>query len=189
MRRALPVLGTLVVALAALGAATAMLGGCRSRASRDASFRRPAEGPTLVLQGVDFTEIRPGGARIRLRSDRASYAILARHLSAGEVTVTLPEPDGEIVVQAPLASWDMDAGVVLLPRGGHGAGAGGWSVSVPEARLDLAAREMTAGDASVSGPGVAARGRDLVWRWKDGTLALDAASGRVLPAKAARRRG
>lgn len=189
MRRALPVVATLVLALAALGVVAAVLGGSRSRAPRDAALRRAGEGPMLVLQGVDVREIRPGGTMIRFRSERASYAVLARHLSAEAVTVALPAPEGEIVVEAPLASWDMDGGIVLLPDGGRGEGAGGWSASVPEARLDLSAREMTASAASLSGPGVSVEGRDLVWKWKDGTLTLDAATGRVLPGKVARRHG
>lgn len=189
MRRALPVFATLVLVLAALAIVAAVPGGPRGRASGDASLRRAGEGPMLVLREVDVKEMRPGATTVRFRSDRASYAILARHLSAEGVTVVLPGPEGEIVVEAPLASWDMDAGIVLLPGGGRGAGAGGWSASVPEARLDLSARKVTAGSASLSGPGVSVEGRDLVWMWKDGALTLEAATGRVLPGKAARRDG
>jgi hypothetical protein len=189
MRRALPVAAILVLALAALGVVAAILGGWRGRAYRDASLRSAVEGPMLVLHGVDVREIRPGGTTIRFRSERASYAILARHLSAEDVTVALPAPEGEIVVEAPLALWDMDAGIVLLPEGGRGGGAGGWSATVPEARLDLSVRQMTASGASLSGPGVSVAGRDLVWKWKDGTLTLEAATGSVLPGKASRRDG
>lgn len=189
MRRGLAVFAAAVLALVVLGAAAATLAGCRGRASREASIRSAVEGPMLVLHGVDVAEVRPGGTTVRFRSDRASYAVLERHLSAERVTVALPAAEGEIVVEAPLASWDMDAGIVLLPEGGRAGGAGGWSASVPEARLDLPAREMTAGSASLSGPGVSVEGRDLVWKWKDGTLTLDAATGRVLPERAARRDG
>ena len=189
MRRAPVVFAILVLALAALAILAAVLGGGRGGAPRDVSLRGGEEGPTLVLHEVDVREIRPGGAMIRFQSDRASYAILSRDLAAEGVTVALPAPAGEIVVRAPLASWNMDAGIVRLPDGGRAAGAAGWSASVPEARLDLSAREMTASGASLSGPGVAIEGRDLVWNWKDGTLTMGAARGRVLPGKAVRRHG
>lgn len=189
MRRVPAVLSILVLALAAVGILAAVLGGGRAGAPRDVSLRGGGEGPKLVLHGVDVKEIRPGGAMIRLQSDRASYAIMSRDLAAEGVTVALPAPAGEIVVKAPLASWSMDTGIVRLPEGGRAASAGGWSASVPEARLDLSARELTASAASLSGPGVSVDGRDLVWKWKDGTLTMDAARGRVLPGKAARRHG
>lgn len=189
MRRVAPVFSILLLVLAALGILAAVRGGGRGGGPRDASLRVRAEGPMLVLHGVDVKEIRPGAAMIRLQSDRASYSILARDLAAEGVTVALPTSAGEIVVKAPLASWNMDAGIVRLPDGGRAAGAGGWSASVPEARIDISAREMTASVASVSGPGVSVEGRDLVWKWKDGTLTMDAARGRVLPGKAARRDG
>ncbi len=189
MRRVPPAISILVFALAALGLLAAVLGGGRGGAPRDASLRGGGEGPKLVLHGVDVKEIRPGGATIRLQSDRATYSILAHDIAAEGVTVALPAPAGEIVVKAPLAIWDMDSGIVRLPDGGRAAGAGGWSASVPEARIDLSAREMTAGGATLSGPGVDVEGRDLVWKWKDGTLAMDAARGRVLPGKAVPRHG
>ena len=189
MRRVPVVVAISVLALAALGILAAFLGGGRAGAPRDVSLRGGGEGPTLVLHGVDVREIRPGGTVIRFQSDRASYSILSRDLAAEGVTVALPAPAGEIVVRAPLASWKMDAGIVRLPDGGRAADAAGWSASVPEARLDLSAREMTASGASLSGPGVAVEGRDLVWRWKDGTLTMNAARGRVLPGRVVRRHG
>ena len=189
MRRGPAVLSILVLALGALGILAAVLGGRRAGAPRDVSLRGESEGPKLVLHGVDLKEIRRGGAVIRLQSERASYAIMSRDLAAEGVTVALPAPAGEIVVKAPLASWSMDAGIVRLPEGGRAAGAGGWSASVPEARLDLSARELTASDASLTGPGVAVEGRDLVWKWKDGTLTMETAKGRVLPGTAVRRHG
>lgn len=189
MRKIPSVLSILVLALAAVGILAAVLGGDGGGAPRNVSLRGGGAGPKLVLHGVDVKEIRPGGATIRLQSDRATYLILEHDLAAEGVTVALPAPAGEIVVRAPLAAWDMDAGIVRLPDGGRAAGAGGWSASVPEARIDLSAREMTASGATLSGPGIAVEGRDLVWKWKDGTLAMDAATGRVLPGKAARRHG
>ncbi len=189
MRKARPVFALLVLALAALGILAVVLGGGRRGASRPATLTGGGDGATLVLYGVDVDEYRPGGTVIRLRSDRASYSILKRDLSAEKVTVALPSPGGEIAVEAPLALWNMDAGIVRLPEGGRAAGAGGWSASVPEARLDLSAREMTAAGASLSGPGLALEGRDLVWRWKDGMVTMESARGRVLPGKAVRRHG
>lgn len=189
MRRARPVIAVVVLALAALGILAAVHGGGRRGASRVASLKGGEAGANMVLHGVDFREIRPGGETIHLRSGRASYAILRRDLVAEDVTVRLLEPSGEIVVKAPLASWSMDAGIVRLPQGGRAEGAGGWSASVPEARLDLSARAMTAGGASLSGPGVAVEGRGFVWRWNDGTMTMDSARARVLPGKAAPRRG
>ncbi len=189
MRRVTP----LVTAAAVLALAAAVLvargGRDRAGAPRDVALGAETEGPRLVLHGVDFVEIRPGGTAIRLQSDRASYAIIRHDLTAEGVVVAVPAPSGEVVVKAPVAAWDMDAGIVRLPAGGRAAGAGGWAAAVPEARLDLAAREMTAAEASLSGPGVTVEGTDLVWRWKDGTMTMDAPRGRVLPGKAAGRHG
>lgn len=189
MRRAPLVFATLLVVLVALGIMAAVLGRGGGDASRGAALRAQEKGPTLVLQGVDLTEIRPGGTDLRLRSDRASYSILAHHLSAEAVTVALKAPAGEIVVTAPLAAWDMDSGIVRLPQGGEAAGGGGWAASVPEARLDLSARELTASAASITGPGVAVEGLRFVWRWKDGTMSMDEARGRVVPGQAGGRHG
>lgn len=189
MRRVSPVFALLVLALAALGILAAVLGRGRDGAPRQAALHGSQEGATLVLYGVDVDEFRPGGTVIRLRSDRASYAILKRDLWAEDVTVALPSPGGEIVVKAPRALWNMDAGIVRLPEGGRADGVGGWSATVPEARLDLSAREITAAGATLTGPGIALEGRDLVWKWKDGMLTLETARGRVLPGKAVRRHG
>ncbi len=187
MKKTVPVvLATVVVALAALGILAALRGRDRTGAPRDVALQAESEGIRLVLHGVDFVEIRPGGTAIRLQSERASYAILGHDLTAEDVAVAVPALSGEIVVKAPLAVWNMDAGVVRLPDGGRAADAGGWSALVPDARLDLPAREMTASGASISGPGVALEGRDFVWRWREGTMTMDAPRGRVLPAKAPR---
>ncbi len=182
-RRAALATAAAVLVVGAL-AILAVVGRERGSASRDVALRAEEEGPKLVLHGVDFMEIRPGGTAIRFRSDRASYAILKHSLTAEVVVVAVPAPSGEIVMKAPVAAWDMDAGIVRLPDGGRAAGAGGWSAEVPEARIDLLAREMTAREASVSGPGVSVEGRDLVWRWKDGMMTMDEPRGRVLPGKA-----
>ncbi len=187
MKRTVPIVSaTVVVALAALAILAAVRGRDRGGAPRDVALQAEAEGPKLVLHGVDFVEIRPGGTAVRLRSARAWYAIVRHDLTAEDVAVAVPAPSGEIVVKAPLVVWNMDAGTVRLPDGGRAADAGGWSATVPEARLDLPAREMTASDASISGPGVALEGRDFVWRWRDGTMTMDAPRGRVLPARAPR---
>lgn len=189
MRRRGRVLWILVPALAALGILAAVFRGGRTDAPRDVALEGERKGPALVLLGVDFTETRPGGAVVRLQSDRATYAVVTRNVSAEGVSVALPGASGEIVVRAPLADWSMDAGSVRLPLGGRATGGGGWSATVPDARLDLAAREMTASGATLSGPGLAVEGRNLVWKWRDGTLALEAARGRVVPGKAVRRHG
>ncbi len=187
MRRIAPfVFAGVVLAVVALGILAAT-GRDRGGAPRRETLRGAEWGPSLVLQGVDFREIRPGGETIRLRSERASYSILGRGLSAREVTVVLPATAGEIVLNAPVAAWDMDAGVVRLPDGGRANAAGGWSAVVPDARLDLPAGRMTATGASLSGPGLDLKGHDLVWSWKDGTMTMDAARGRVLPGKVVRR--
>ncbi len=182
------VFAAVVLALVGFGILAAVLRD-RVGATRDVGLRAEAEGPKLVLYGVDFVEIRPGGAAIRLRSERATYAILAHDLTAEDVAVAVPARTGEIAVKAPQAVWTMDTGIVRLPDGGRATGAGGWTAVVPDARLDLPAREMTASGASVSGPGVAVDGRDLVWRWGDGTMTMDEPKGRVLPGKAAQRHG
>ncbi len=189
MRKVAPVVfASVVLAVIALGILAATVGRGRGRAPRREVLRQPVEEARLVLHEVDFREIRPDGATVRLQSDQASYGILGHDLSAQRVTVALPTPTGEIVLNAPLATWDMDAGIVRLPEGGRAAGAGGWSATVPDARLDLSARRMTASDASLAGPGLALTGRDLVWSWKDGTMSMGAPRGRVLPGRVVRPR-
>ncbi len=188
MRKAAPYLfACVVLGVLALGMLAAASRRDRGGAPLGEALRERVEEPSLVLDRVDFREFRPDGTTIRLQSERASYGIIAHDLSARGVTVALATSSGEIVLNAPVAAWDVDAGTVRLPDGGRAEGAGGWSVTVPDARLDLPARRLTAPDASLSGPGLALTGRDLVWSFKDGTMTMDGARGRVLPGKVVRR--
>lgn len=188
MRKAAPyIFAAVVVGVIALGILAAASRPERGRAPRGEALRQQAEQPSLALGGVDFREFRADGTTIRLQAERASYGILGHDLSARVVTVSVPTSAGEVVFNAPVAMWDVDAGIVRLPDGGRAEGAGGWSATVPDARLDLPARRMTASDASLAGPGLALEGRDFVWSWKDGTMTMDTPRGHVLPGKVAPR--
>ncbi len=174
--------------LAILGGAGLLLGiSVRNQESRDpggTSAEIPA-GPELILREVEVREIGKEGPQSRLTSDRASYLVLARKLSADGVTLFLPGTSNGMIVRAPKAFWDMDAGRILLAEGGAAENDAGWSAVVDEASLSLPDRLMTAsGNARLSGPGLSVTGDHLVWRWREGKLALENPRSRVEPAKA-----
>lgn len=146
-------------------------------------------GPEIVLHDVEMREVREGGGDYRLSSERATYSVRERTLLAAGMTLALPEPSGEISVRAPRAAWDMDAGRIDLPGGFSAVNRAGWSASVPDGRLDLKERVMTAKGAALSGPGVSVSGINLVWRWREGTVSLDSPRTLVTPGKVPRNEG
>ena len=147
-------------------------------------------GPEIVLHNVEMREIRGGEAPYRVISERATYRVLSETVSATGVTLLLQGRRGETVVRAPEARWDMRTGWIVLPSGGSAEDRAGWSASVDSARLSLVERVMTAtGKATLSGPGLAVAGDNLVWRWREGKVELDRPKTRVLPARAFPRKG
>ena len=174
-----------------LGALLAVLGGAwfllpdtgtRETGDRDAG-RTATEitaGPRLFLRGVEVREVRKDGPQYRLLSERASFSVLARKLSADNVTLYLPESPRELVVRSPKVSWDMGTGRILLDEGGTAEDGAGWSAAVSAAVFSLKDRVMTAaGNARLSGPGLKVSGENLVWRWREGKLTLSNTRTRV----------
>lgn len=137
--------------------------------------------PEIVLRDVEVRETRDDGRSYRLSSDNASYSVLSKKLSAEKVSLTLREGRGRTVVHAPRARWSMEEGTMDLSEGGSAENDAGWTAEVPEARIDLRAQVMTASSASLSIPGVWVAGTNLVWRWQEGKVELDAPKSRVLP--------
>lgn len=180
-----------------LGALLAILGGIgllyaistMEQGPHDAggtAVERP-DGPELILREVEVREIREGEPQYRLTSDRVSYLLHARRLSAVGVTLFLPGISNGIVVRAPKASWDMEAGTILLDEGGAAGNAAGWSAIVAAATLSLPNREMSAaGNVRLSGPGLQVAGDNLVWGWREGKLALSNTRTRVESPRALR---
>lgn len=148
-------------------------------------------GPQVVLRGVEMAEARRGGKVYRLVSDEATYSVLAARVIASGVSLALPERGGEIVVTAPVATWNMDEGSIDLAQGAFARNGGGWTASAPGAHVDLKSEEITAREATLSGPGVTVTGRNLRWRWYDGAVGLDFPRSTVIPGKirAAGRKG
>lgn len=138
-------------------------------------------GPKIVLRGVEMTEARGEGPVYRLRSDDASYSAAAARMVASGVALTLPEREGEIVVTALSASWDMNEGRVDLAEGASARNGRGWTASAPRAIIDLRSEVIAAEEASLAAPGVNVEGTNLRWRWREGTVALDSPRSRIIP--------
>ena len=138
-------------------------------------------GPKIVLRGVEMVEARGEGPVYRLRSDDASYSATSAHMVASGVTLTLPEREGDIVVTALTASWDMNAGRVDLDEGASARNGRGWTASAPRAIIDLRSEVIAAEEASLAAPGVTVTGSNLRWRWREGTVALDSPRSRINP--------
>lgn len=186
-RRRILSLGALLAILGGIGLLAAI--STREQGPHDAggtAVERPA-GPELILREVEVREIREGEPQYRLTSDRVSYLLRARRLSAAGVTLFLPGISNGIVVRAPKASWDMEAGTILLDEGGAAGNAAGWSAIVAAASLSLPNREMSAvGNVRLSGPGLQVAGDNLVWGWREGKLALSNTRTRVESPRALR---
>ncbi|MDA8123180.1 MAG: hypothetical protein M0Z38_11545 [Deltaproteobacteria bacterium] len=186
-RRRILSLGALLAILGGIGLLAAV--STMEQGPHDAVWKaveRP-DGPELILREVEVREIREGEPQSRLTSDRVSYLLNARRLSAAGVTLFLPGISNGIVVRAPKASWDMEAGTILLDEGGAAGNAAGWSAIVAAASLSLPNREMSAaGNVRLSGPGLQVAGDNMVWGWREGKLALSNTRTRVESPRALR---
>ncbi len=186
-RRRILSLGALLAILGGIGLLAAV--STMEQGPHDAvgkAVERP-DGPELILREVEVREIREGEPQSRLTSDRVSYLLNARRLSAAGVTLFLPGISNGIVVRAPKASWDMEAGTILLDEGGAAGNAAGWSAIVAAASLSLPNREMSAaGNVRLSGPGLQVAGDNMVWGWREGKLALSNTRTRVESPRALR---
>lgn len=146
--------------------------------------------PEVILQGVEMREIRKEGAPYKASSEQATYSLLSRRFSGTGVTLELSGNGEVIVVRAPTASWDMQAGRIFLPEGGSAESRTGWSAAVAVAYLSLPERMLTsAGKARLTGPGLSVVGDNLVWNWREGTLALELPKTRLEPSRVLRKRG
>jgi hypothetical protein len=181
--RLLSAVAVLLLFAGAYVVALNMTGEGRFSGPKDSSQDAGAGGPQIVLRGVEMVEMRREGQVYRLLSDNASYSIRVGHASASNVTLVLKEREGDVVVTAPVASWDMDEGRIDLPRGASARDGSGWSAVFPGAVVDLDAEVITAEDARFEGPGLTVAGRNLRWRWQDGTVALDSPRSSILPVR------
>jgi len=146
--------------------------------------------PEVILQGVEMREIRKEGAPYKVSSEQATYSLLSSRFSGTGMTLELSGNAGEMVVRAPIASWDMQTGQVFLPEGGSAENRTGWTAAVASANLSLPERMLTStGKAMLSGPGLSMVGDNLVWSWREGTVALKLPKTRLEPSRAFRRRG
>jgi len=145
------------------------------------SVNPDGEGPQIILRGVEMTEARHGGQVYRLVSDSASYAVRSGQALASDVTLVLREKEGNVVVTAPVASWNMNEDRIDLPMGATAKGEAGWTAASPRASVDLRSEVISAEEASLSGPGLMVEGNALRWRWRDGKVELLAPKSNIQP--------
>jgi hypothetical protein len=138
-------------------------------------------GPQIVLREVEMVEAGPGGRFYRLVSDDATYSFRSGQVFASGVTLSLRQQGGDVVVTASIASWNMSEGRIELAEGASAGNGLGWTASAPMASIDLKSEVISAEEASLAGPGITVTGRNLRWRWHDGTVALDSPRSRILP--------
>jgi hypothetical protein len=140
--------------------------------------------PALILRDVEVREVRRDGRHFRLFSETATYRLPARTLSGSGVTLTLPEDGTRLVLRAPAANWDMDAGTIRLPEGCSAASDDGWSASLAAALVSLPDHLLSGeGRSNLYGPGLSVAGDNLVWRWRERKLMLSAPRTRIDPAR------
>jgi hypothetical protein len=185
-------LAALAAALGGIGllaAISALAPGSRWTRGPSVVAAPPAE-PEVVFQGMEMREIRGEGSPYRFIADRANYRFLTGKVSASGVTLELPGAVENVTVRAPTALWDTKTGQVVLPEGGSAENGAGWSAEVASARLSLPDRQMTAeGAARLTGPGLSVAGSELVWKWREGKMALRQPKTRLEPARTVRRKG
>ena len=141
--------------------------------------------PEILLETVDVREFHDdSGDWNRLIAERASYEYARRTVTGTRVLVHLMEKALRgTTVQAPTASWDFDRAVLSFPGGASLTRDGGWEAGVSPAALDIAGQRLRVpGPATLSGPGVTASGRDLVWEWGEEKITMESPRGRILPA-------
>jgi hypothetical protein len=184
----------IAVLLAALGGigllAAISLKGAGSKGPFGISAAGSRPEPEVILQGVEMREIRKEGAPYKASSEYATYSILSSRFSGTGVTLELSGNGEEMVVRAPTASWDMRTGRIFLPEGGSAENRTGWSAAVASAYLSLPERMLSsAGKARLSGPGLSVVGDNLVWSWREGTVALELPKTLLSPSRAFRKKG
>jgi hypothetical protein len=140
-------------------------------------------GPQIVLRGVEMVEARRERQAYRLVSDNASYSVWSGQATASDVTLVLKEREGEIVVTAPVAFWDMKEQRIDLAMGASAANGEGWTAIFPRARVDLKSDVITAEEASLWGPGLTVVGDKLRWRWQEGKVELDSPRSSIDPGR------
>ena len=140
-------------------------------------------GPQIVLRGVAMVETRRERQVYRLVSDNVSYSVRSGQTVASDVTLVLKEREGDVVVTAPVATWNMKEGRIDLAMGVFAANKAGWTAVSPRASVDLNSEVITAEEASLSGAGLTVLGDELRWRWQDGKVELDSPRSRVLPGR------
>lgn len=140
-------------------------------------------GPQIILRGVVMVEARRGRQVYRLVSDNASYSVRSGRAIASDVTLVLEEREGDVVVTAPEASWNMKEERIELAMGASAASRTGWKAVSPRASVDLKSEVITAEEASLSGPGLTVVGNKLRWHWQDGKVMLDSPRSSILPGR------
>ena len=140
-------------------------------------------GAKIILRTVELIEVHPEGQVYRLASDNASYSIPLGSVVASGVSLSLRERGENVVASAPSASWDLNNGRIDLAKGVSVENGTGWIATAPRASVDLKSEVITANEARFSGPGFTVRGRNLRWRWKDRTVALDSPRSNILPGR------
>lgn len=170
-----------VLAMAALPALTPEV----AVAPSDGSPRGLPARPEVLLERVDVREFHDdGGDWNRLTAEQALYEYSRKRVTGTRVMVQLMERALRgTTVAAPTASWDFDPAVLSFPEGARLAREGGWAAEVSPATLDMAGQRLRVpGSATLSGPGITASGRDLVWNWGEGKITMDSPKARFLPA-------
>jgi len=149
-------------------------------------------GPEIRLTTVDVRESHDdSGDWNRLTAEQASYEYSRRTVTGTGVLVRLEEKAFRgTTVRAPSASWDFDRAVLSFPEGARLVREGGWAADVSPATLDIAEQMLRVpGPANLSGPGITASGRNLVWEWGEGKITMDSPRGRFQPSAVPRSRG
>lgn len=140
--------------------------------------------PEVLLETVDVREYHDdSGEWNRLTAERAVYEYARKRVTGTRVTFELMEKALRgTTVLAPAASWDFDPAVLSFPAGARLAREGGWAAEVSPATLHIGGQKLRVpGSATLSGPGVTASGKDLVWDWGEGKITMDSPRGRFLP--------
>jgi hypothetical protein len=151
-----------------------------------------SEGPEIRLGTVDVQEYHDdSGEGNRLTAERATYGYLRKTVTGSGVTVYLAQKALRgTTVRAPSASWDFERAALTFPDGTRLIREGGWEAEASPATLDTSGQTLRVpGAATLSGPGITATGRNLVWDWGKGKITMDSPKGRIQASAAPRRKG
>jgi hypothetical protein len=151
-----------------------------------------SEGPEIRLGTVEVQEYHDDtGEKNRLTAERASYGYVRKTVTGTGVTVFLAERALRgTTVTASTASWDFERAALRFPEGSRLTREGGWEAEVSPATLDTAGQTLRVpGAATLSGPGITAAGRNLVWDWGNGKISMESPKGRIQAYAVPRRKG